>query len=307
MKNKSIGFIGLGKMGMGVCSRLLSAGYRPCVFDKATSVRAASLRKGFYPCSSPREVALRLSTPRVVFLCVPAGRVVDALISELIPLLSKGDFVIDLGNSFYGDSIRRGALLKRRGISFVDVGMSGGVDGAKKGACLMIGGEGKKVLALEPFFKAISDGNSYAYFNKIGSGHLVKGFHNLIEYGYLQALAEGLESLSRILKRRGGKLNLARVCEIWSKGSIIESKLVSYAEKALGDPAALKRISGSVRGQTLPEMQTLLKLAAGEGVKLYVSGAAIKARQDSLKTPTYSGKVVNAIRNVFGGHAEWKK
>jgi len=307
MTLKNIGFIGLGKMGSHIAQRIINFGCIVFVYDSKKENINKMVKKGAYGCSSIREIAEKLTKPKVIILCVPAGKIIDEIIKQLDSHLSEGDAIIDLGNSFYKDSQRRAEKLGKRGIHFIDIGMSGGIDGAEHGACLMIGGNESKVSEMDYLFKAMSRNGSYEYFGKSGSGHLVKGYHNLIEYGYLQSLAEGLESLHEISKNEGMTMSLEKICDIWSKGSIIESRILLDAKKAFQKYHALNEINGSVYGQTLEEMKKLIAIAANSGVKVYSCKAALKARMDSQRNPTYSGKIINAIRNVFGGHKDWKK
>lgn len=307
MTLKNIGFIGLGKMGFPTVQRILDSGQPIFVYDSKKEKITTMVEKGAFGCNSINELARKLAKPKVILLSVPAGSIIDGILKQLTPCLSEGDTVIDLGNSFYKDSQKRAKKLGKRGIHLIDVGMSGGIDGAKHGACLMIGGNESKVSELEYLFKIISRNGSYKYLGKSGSGHLAKGFHNLIEYGYLQSLAEGLESLYKISKKEGMTIRLKEICDIWNNGSIIESKLILDAKKAFQKYHSLKEIDGSVCGQTLNEMKKLIRIASKSGVKVYSCQAAVKARINSRKNPTYSGKIINAIRNVFGGHKEWKK
>lgn len=304
---RKIGFIGLGRMGYHVAQRIVDSGRLLFGYDSKQENIDKAVKRGADGCSSIEEVAKKLSTPKVILLCVPAGKIIDAIIKQLSLYLSPGDILIDLGNSFYQDTQRRAKKLAQQGIHFIDVGMSGGIEGAKHGACLMIGGNKYIVSKLKPLFESISKNGSYKYFGKSGAGHLVKGFHNLIEYGYLQSLAEGLESLHQISKKEKMALNSAEICDIWSKGSIIESQLVLDAKKAFQKYHSLKKISGSIYGQTLEEMKKLIKLANHSGVNIYSCKAAIQARLDTQKKPTYSGKIINAIRTVFGEHRDWNK
>ena len=307
MTLKNVGFIGLGKMGTHIAKRIMDSGQSIFVHDSKKENVTKMVEKGASGCESIEEMAEKLEKPKVIILCVPAGKVIDDIINQLNSQLSEGDTIIDLGNSFYKDSQKRAEKLDNRGIHFIDVGVSGGIDGAIHGACLMIGGDENKVSELDYLFKAMSKNISYEYFGKSGSGHLVKGYHNLIEYGYLQSLAEGLESLHKVSKKEGTGMSLEKICDIWSKGSIIESKILLDAKKCFHIYDALNEIEGSVYGQTLEEMERLISIASKSGVKVYSCRAAVKARLDSQKNPTYSGKIINAIRNVFGGHTDWKK
>lgn len=307
MALKEIGFVGLGRMGSHVAQRIIDSGRKVLAYDSKQGNIDKIVNGGAYGCSSIKEIAKKLSRPKVILLCVPAGKIIDTITKQLSGYLSSGDILIDLGNSFYQDSQRRAKELARKGIHFMDVGMSGGIEGAKHGACLMIGGNKDVVSKLKPLFESISKNGSYKYFGKSGTGHLIKGFHNLIEYGYLQSLAEGLESLYQISKKERMALNAAEICDIWSKGSIIESRLVLDAKKAFDKYPSLKGIGGSIYGQTLEEMKKLIKLANNFGVNIYSCKAAIKARIDTQKKLTYSGKVINAMRTIFGEHRDWNK
>lgn len=304
---QEIGFIGLGRMGAHVAQRIINSGREVLVYDSKQRNVDKMVRRGAHGCRSIEEVARKLSTPKVILLCVPSGKTIDAIIRQLILYLSSGDILIDLGNSFYQDSQKRAKELAKQGIHFMDVGMSGGIEGAKNGACLMIGGKKNVASKLKPLFESISKNGSYRYFGKSGAGHLVKGFHNLIEYGYLQSLAEGLESLHQISKKEKMALNSVKICDIWSKGSIVESRLVLDAKKAFQKYPSLKGISGCIYGQTLEEMKKLVKLANNFGVNIYSCKAAIKARLNTQKKPTYSGKIINATRTIFGEHKDWNR
>ena len=307
MTLKKIGFIGLGKMGYYIAQRIMVSGQSIVVYDSKKENVNKLVEKGADGCISIEDLVEKLTSPKIIMFCVPAGKVIDEIIDQLDSHLSEGDTIIDLGNSFYKDSQRRAKELSERKIEFIDVGMSGGINGAKHGACLMIGGNESKVFELDYLFKAMSRNNSYEYFGKSGSGHLVKGYHNMIEYGYLQSLAEGLESLREIFEKEGMTINPEKICNSWSKGSIIESRIVLDAKKAFQKSPTLNKVDGSVYGQTLEEMKRLITIATNCGVKIYSCKAAVKARMDSQINPSYSGKIINSIRNVFGGHEDWKK
>lgn len=299
---KYIGFIGLGKMGSKIAERIIDSGHSVFAFDSNEMNLNRAIKRGAYGCKSITEIAEKLPRNRVIMLCVPAGKIIDRIIEQLHSHLSAGDTLIDLGNSFYKDTQRRAKKLGKKGVDLIDVGVSGGVEGARDGACLMIGGNISKVSRLKNIFKAMSRNGAYRYLGKSGAGHLVKGLHNLIEYGYLQSLAEGLESLDKISKNEGMPMSLGEICELWSKGSIIESKIVLDANKALKRDRFLKKVNGVVYGQTLDEMKKLIRIAKKSGVRIYSCGAAVKARIESQRKPSCSGQIINAIRNVFGGH-----
>ena len=297
-----IGFVGVGKMGEGIARNLSRASFSVVAYDKVPSNLERVAKEGVTACSSVGELIGFLTVPRILFLCVPAGSGIDELLTEIGPQLVPGDTVIDLGNSFYKDSQRRASLLKKSGVFLVDVGMSGGIDGAREGACLMIGGNAQKVSELSPIFDAISKNQSYRYLGESGAGHLVKGYHNLVEYGYLQSLAEGLDSLDKISQQEGFGFSLKDVCAIWSRGSIVESRILTDAHKAFEKHSSLESFSGSLHGETLGEMKKLVEIAETAGVPLYCSKGAVSAREDSQIRPSQSARIINAIRSVFGGH-----
>lgn len=308
MTTQNIGIIGLGKMGSNIGRRIMGAGHPLFVYDIDEKNTDALVQEGATGCLSLHDFSLQLKSPRVILLSVPTGNAVDDILYKLDPVLNAGDTLLDLGNSFYKDSQRRAKTLKKRGIFYIDVGVSGGISGAKHGACLMIGGDERAVADLDYLFGILAKDGSYGYFGGSGAGHLVKGFHNLVEYGYIQSLAEGLESLREISgNEKMTPINLETVCDIWSRGSIIESRIVLDAGFAFRKYHSLDAIPGSVHGQTLDEMKRLVRIAGSHGVKIYSARAAIKARLDSQKNPTYSGKIINAIRNIFGGHTDWKR
>jgi 6-phosphogluconate dehydrogenase len=300
-----IGFIGLGKMGLPLAQRIVKSGEPLCVFDLNKDNVKRAVRSGAVGCLSISELADKLAKPKVIFLCVPAGKSIDLIVKQLGPHLAAGDTLIDLGNSFYQATQVRAKKLKQLGVTLIDVGVSGGVAGARSGACLMIGGDAGRVARLDKLFKSLSNNGSYRYVGRSGAGHFVKGFHNLIEYGYLQALAEGLASCAKLGKRAGLTVGLEELCDLWSQGSIIESRLVTDAKKAFQVNPRLLGIAGTVHGQTSGEMKKLIKLAKQAGVKPSAGEAAIKARINSRHQPTESGKIINAIRQVFGGHQDW--
>lgn len=304
MEIHDVGFIGLGKMGLPIAKNLIEANYKLHAYDTSPEALKQIQQQGGLVCNSIAHLLEKLPAPQIIFLCIPVGKNIDEAILQMKTSLAPGSVLIDLGNSFYQDSRRRSLELHENGIHFVDVGMSGGVQGAQDGACLMIGGNKDIVTQLDPLLSTIAAPDSYRYMGESGAGHLVKGFHNLIEYGFLQSLAEGLESLQAISEHENFNLKLLDICEIWSKGSIIESRLVADATKALKKFGSLNEFSGSVYGETLSEMKKLTAIANSKGVKLYSTEAAIIARVESQKHPSQSGKFINALRNIFGGHVK---
>lgn len=306
MKNKKIGLIGLGKMGYRMAERLIEQGYAVVGFDINQKVVEDLEKKGGVGVSSVKELANNLAGPRVILLSIPAGQAIDKTIKDLAPYLSEGDIIIDSGNSFYMDSQSRAAYLKENGIYFIDAGISGGIRGARNGACLMIGGEREAFEKARDVFEALSKQGSYKYLGKSGSGHLVKGYHNLVLYGYLQALAEGLVCINKISEDDDLGIKIQDVCGIWNRGSIVESRITRDAESALKKNPNLDGISGSVFGQSQKEMEKLVKTAKDSGVVVPSCESALNARIASQKRPTLAGRIINAVRNVFGGHEEWK-
>jgi len=301
-----VGLIGLGKMGFPVAENLLEKGFEVVATDVNREAVAEIAKKGAVSPSSIKELSEKLKSPKMIIVLVPAD-VVDNALDELSSTLSKGDIILECGNSFYRDSQKRAKKLAEKGIVFLDVGMSGGVSGARHGACLMIGGDEKAFEKAKPLFEALSKNGSYQYLGKSGSGHLAKGYHNLAEYGYLQSLAESLSTINSISEKENLGIGPLNACEIWNKGSIVESRISRDAETALRNNPSLEGISGSVTGQTHREMEKLVGIANDYGIEVPSCAAAVKARADSRKNPTFAGKITNAIRTVFGGHAEWKK
>lgn len=307
MKENNIGFIGLGKMGSNFAVRLLEAGHRLTVYDKIDENTKILEKYGAKSAENLKGLCELLSENRIIFLCVPTGKIVDKILDEIIQYLIKDDIVIDLSNSFYRDSIRRSEYLLQKGINLIDAGVSGGLKGAKEGACIMIGGDYEIFKKVENLISVLSKSGSYKYLGPSGTGHLVKGYHNFIEYGFIQAVAEGLSALKKISDNSNIDLSLTDVCEIWNNGSIIQSQIVDYAKQALQNKEMLGKVSGSVYGQTIDEMEKLLKIAEDSGVKSFSCGAAIEARREYQKEPGFTGKLINAMRYIFGGHTDWKK
>lgn len=298
---KQLGFIGLGKMGQNMVLRLQEKGWRVLSFDVNGKGNTKSIE----------ALVNSLATPRLVWLMVPSvvplrrttegkassNPVVDVL-HQLVPLLSRDDVVIDGGNSFYEDSIKRAKKFSTKGIHFLDVGVSGGPKGARQGACLMIGGEKSVYENVKPLFEDLATKNGYAYMGKSGAGHFVKMVHNGIEYGMMQAIAEGFA----VMKKSPFRLNLQEIAKLYNHGSVIESRLVGWLEHAFEQFGAdLKDVSGSV-GHT-GEGEWTLKTAKKLGVEAPAIENSVKFRVDSAKKPNYAGKILSALRNQFGGHS----
>lgn len=334
---KEIGYIGLGKMGLAQVVRLAEKGWRIVAWNRSEGPRTAAKKSGVEVCETLTEVAARFHKPRLIWLMVPHGAV-DGVLKELVPHLSQGDTVIDGGNSFYKNSIRRARELARRGIHFLDVGVSGGPFGARSGACLMVGGEKEIFKKHEQLFRALSASQnysdvlennridragtkrsrlnySYAYMGKSGAGHFVKMVHNGIEYGMMQSIAEGFSILRRAdlrgldadrrEKRKLG-FNLTQIAELYNRGSVIESRLIGWLAKAFEEHGeSLKDVSGEVAqsGEGLWTVQTAKEL----GVPVKVIEDSLKFRIQSKGNPTNTGQIISALRNQFGGHSVFKK
>lgn len=292
-----VGFIGLGRMGFNMVLNLHSKNVGVVGYDRSPEPAMKIKKHGIEVAFSIEELISKLPEQKIIWLMITAGKPVDMVISQLLPYLKKGDIIIDGGNSFYKDSIRRHKLLKNKKIDFADIGTSGGLAGARHGACLTIGC-GKNIFKkVEPVCKAVSAKNGYAHVGNAGAGHFVKMVHNGIEYALLQAYGDGFELLS---KGPYKSLDLRKIAETWNNGSIIRSYLIELAENAFSKDNRLNKIEGVIGGgetgrwavNTAKEFKVPL-----ESVKL-----ALKSRKISRKKPTFAGKVVAALRNEFGGH-----
>ncbi|REE68749.1 6-phosphogluconate dehydrogenase (decarboxylating) [Paenibacillus taihuensis] len=292
-----IGMIGLGKMGYNLVQNLLRNGHEVVVNDVNPEPGQQLAKVGAEFAASIEEVAAKLTTPRIVWLMVPAGNIVDQVIDRLIPVLEAGDIVIDGGNSHYKESIARAERLSAKGIQFFDVGTSGGTEGAAQGGCFMIGGDRVTFGVIEPLFQAIAIDNGYLFAGKIGSGHFLKMVHNGIEYGMMQAIAEGFE----VLSKSDFDYNYEDVARVWSNGSVIRSWLMELTENAFSKDPQLDGIRGVMQssGEGKWTVETALDLEASTPV----IALSLLMRYRSLETDTFHGKVVAALRNEFGGHA----
>lgn len=292
-----IGLIGLGKMGLNLALNLADHGHQVVGYDNFATVEEDSFKR----VSSIEEMVSSLKAPRTIWLMVPAGEITETVIGELQPLLEKGDTLIDGGNSNYKDTLRRAAMLQEHGIYFFDCGTSGGTEGARHGICSMIGGDEQKFKDIEQVFKDISVENGYLYTGKAGSGHFLKMIHNGIEYGMMQAIAEGFD----ILSKSQFDYNYEEVAGVWDNGSIISSYLMGLTQNAFSKDANLDGIRGvmnsSGEGQWTVETALDLQVAAP------VITMSLMMRHRSQEDDTFTGKVVAALRNEFGGHAVVKK
>jgi 6-phosphogluconate dehydrogenase len=287
-----LGMIGLGKMGGNMAERLRQRGHEVVGFDQfspATQVKTLE------------ELVGALPAPRTVWLMVPAGDPTETTIAALRGLLSPHDTVIEGGNSFYRDSMRRAAYLARKGIGFIDSGTSGGIWGLKEGYCLMVGGDAAHVERNRPIFEALAGEGGFAHVGPVGSGHFTKMVHNGIEYGMMQAYAEGYELLSAA----DVPIDLAKTIEVWRHGSVVRSWLLDLMAKALQEDPGLKSISGYAddSGEGRWTINEAVRLA----VPMPVISSALFARFASRQDDSPTMKVVAALRNQFGGHATKSK
>ena len=332
-----LGMLGLGRMGANMVRRLIRDGHTAVVYDRSADAVASMVKDGATGAASLEEFVAKLSTPRAVWLMVPAA-VVDTVIAQLRPLLSRGDILIDGGNSHYQDDMARAQALAADGLHYVDVGTSGGVWGLERGYCLMIGGDVAAVTRLDPIFKSLSPGpgsiartrgresststaeHGYLHCGPSGAGHFVKMIHNVIEYGLMAAYAEGFNILSRANIGKSSAdadaetaplrhpehyqfdLNLADVAEVWRRGSVITSWLLDLTAGALASDPALKTFAGTVADSG--EGRWTIQAANDEGVPAHVLSAALFERFASRGHDDFQNKVLSAMRYGFGGHVE---
>jgi glucose-6-phosphate 1-dehydrogenase len=305
-RTREIGIIGLGKMGAGLARHWHEKGWRVVAYNRHPEKAKELEAEGLESATTLDALVAKLPAPRVIWIMVTAGKPVDELLfgkDGIVKKLKKGDIVVDGGNSFFEDSMRRGKILEKKGIKFLDAGVSGGPAGARNGACMMIGGNKAAYEKLEPLFAEGSVAGGYAYFGKAGAGHFVKMVHNGIEYGMMQSIAEGFA----LMKKSPFKLDLQEVARLYDRGSVIESRLVGWLEsgyRVFGQD--LKKVSGSVA--YTGEGEWTVKTGKKWKMKLPVIEDSFKFRVRSKKSPSYMGKVLSALRNQFGEHSiEGKK
>jgi 6-phosphogluconate dehydrogenase len=303
LQSKKFGFIGLGKMGKNMVERLLERNWEIVVYDKDEKARKELAKRGATEAKTIKDLVKNLKQPRVIWLMVPAQAVDEVLLGEkrLAIFLEKGDVIIDGGNSFYLDSVKRQKKFAKRGIEFIDVGVSGGPEGAKKGACLMVGGKRKLFERLKPLFQDLACQNGFQFFEGAGAGHFVKMVHNGIEYGMMQAIAEGFN----LMKESSYKFDLEKVADLYNHGSVIESRLIGWLKKAFEEHGRdLKRISGTVGHNG--EGEWMVKTAKKLKVPVKIIEESLIFRVLSEKNPGYTGKILSALREQFGGHKATK-
>jgi len=334
-----LGMIGLGRMGANMVRRLMKAGHKCVVYDVTPAAVDALAKEGATGAKSIDDFVSKLDKPRAIWLMVPAAYV-DSTIAELVPKLEKGDILIDGGNSYYRDDVDRQQKLQPKGIHYLDVGTSGGVYGLERGYCLMIGGDNDAVARLDPIFKTLAPGmgdaprtpgrekmggtaeQGYLHCGPSGAGHFVKMVHNGIEYGIMQAYAEGLNVIrnSNIGKKTHEKdaettplrdpqyfqydMNVADIAEVWRRGSVVASWLLDLTAQALAESPTLDGFSGKVSDSG--EGRWTVLAAVEEGVPTHVLSASLYSRFDSRGNADFQNKVLSAMRKAFGGHHEKK-
>lgn len=292
-----LGMIGLGRMGANMTERLVEGGHRVVSYDRSPEAIQRVVEKGATGAHSLADFVQQLALPRAIWLMVPAGDPVDQTLEQLLPRLSKDDIVIDGGNSYYKDSIRRAEKLKQSGMHFVDAGTSGGIWGLKVGYCMMIGGEKEIFDKLEPLFQTLAPKDGYAYVGPNGAGHFVKMIHNGIEYGLLQAYGEGFE----LLRSSDFDLDLGKIAHLWNQGSVVRSWLLELAESAFKKDPKLSSIRGYVEDSG--EGRWTVLEAIEKNIPASVLTSSLLARFRSRQEDSFAAKVIAALRNEFGGHA----
>lgn len=292
-----IGMIGLGKMGLNLVQNLIHHQHEVVAYDLNADLVSKAVGYGAEGAASTEELVAKLDSPRIIWMMVPAGKIVDSVIDSLSPLLAQGDILIDGGNSHYKDSIARATRLSEQGIYYFDAGTSGGMEGAHSGGCFMIGGNREVFSRIEPLFKDMAVENGYLYAGESGSGHFLKMVHNGIEYGMMQSIAEGFE----VLEKSAFDYNYEDVARVWSNGSVIRSWLMELTQNAFSKDPKLEGIKGVMHssGEGKWTVETALEVQASAPV----IALSLFMRYRSLDQDTFHGKVVAALRNEFGGHA----
>jgi 6-phosphogluconate dehydrogenase len=294
-----LAMIGLGRMGGNMVERLMRGGHQLVAYDQSAEAMDKYAALGATKASDLARVVDALTAPRVIWIMVPAGDPVDQTIAALQPRLSKGDVIIDGGNSNFHDTMRRGEALARAGISFIDAGTSGGIWGLENGYCLMVGGSDAAVKRCEPIFTTLAPADGYAHVGPTGAGHYVKMVHNGIEYGMLQAYAEGYEILHA--SKLFPELDLTQVANVWQHGSVVRSWLNELAASAFARDASLADLKGWVADSG--EGRWTVQEAIDLDVPAPVITLSLQARFRSRQTDSFGAKVIAALRNEFGGHA----
>lgn len=297
MGSSSLGLVGLGRMGLSIAQRLIGAGHSVVVYDKDPSAVQAAVELGAVGSADLAGLPAALERPRIIWLMVPAGEAVDQTVAGLLPQLSPGDTLIDGGNSHYLDSVRRAEALRERQVAFLDSGTSGGLEGARTGLCLMVGGEPAAFAAARPLLQALAQPEGCLHVGPSGAGHYAKMVHNAIEYGMMQAIGEGFE----LLESAPYPYEHAAIARLWNRGSVVRSWLVELAERAFAAEPHLEGITGEVGGGSTGSWA--VEEGWRRGVTMGAIATAYMLRLRSRQADTFSGKVVAALRREFGGHS----
>jgi len=321
-----IGMIGLGRMGGNMVRRLMKGGHTCVVFDRGADVVAAYAKEGATPAKSVQDLVSKLQKPRAVWIMVPAGGQTESTVQELAGVLEAGDTIIDGGNSFFKDDVRRSKDVGKKGIHYIDAGTSGGVWGVERGYCLMVGGPKEAVSRVEPILRTLAPGKGdipptpgrdgkgtaeqgYLHCGPSGSGHFVKMVHNGIEYGLMQAYAEGFDIFKNATSKELPEdyrydLDLADIAELWRRGSVVSSWLLDLTSISLAQDPKLESYEGFV--QDSGEGRWTIQAAIDEAVPAEVLSAALYTRFRSRQQHTFAEKLLSAMRKQFGGHVEPK-
>jgi len=292
-----LGFIGLGKMGMNMVTRLRRDQHRVVVFDRSADLVKQAEGQGCIPASSLADLVGTLSAPRTVWIMVPSGAPTEETVHAVAALLHPGDTIIDGGNTRFHDDVRRAAELKSKQIHYIDAGTSGGIWGLQVGYCLMVGGEEAPVKRLTPIFTTLAPENGWAHVGGHGAGHYVKMVHNGIEYSMMQGYAEGFELMSK----SDYHLDLGRIADLWMHGSVVRSWLLELAVSALKDDPKLEKLKGFV--QDSGEGRWMIADAIEKDVPVPTLTTALFTRFRSRQDESFAEKMLAALRNAFGGHA----
>jgi len=297
-----IGMVGLGRMGLNMARRLVRGGIAVAAYNRTVRKAvdfAAEEGKNAEAAQSLADLAARLPTPRVIWLMLPAGAATDEHIEELLPLLSPGDILVDGGNTYFRDDLRRHAAAGARGVRYCDAGTSGGIWGLAEGYCIMVGGEPEAVAVLKPALDVLTGPGGNLHTGPVGSGHYVKMVHNGIEYGMMQAYAEGFELLSA--SQFGGELDFTAICGLWNHGSVVRSWLLELAQRAFAEDPRLENLEAYVDDSG--EGRWTVEQAVENAVSAPVIAMSLFERFRSRQKNAFQDRVLAALRNQFGGHA----
>ena len=296
-----LGFIGLGKMGMNMVTRLQQGKHRVVAYDRTADLIKQAESVGCVGAASLEDMIAKLKAPRIVWIMVPSGAPTEETVGNVASLLSAGDIIIDGGNTNFHDDVRRAAELKKKSLHYVDAGTSGGIWGLKLGYCLMVGGDKAVIDQLAPIFKTLAPENGWAHMGSAGAGHYVKMVHNGIEYSMMQGYAEGFELMSK----SEYKLDLPRIADLWMQGSVVRSWLLELTAGALKQDPKLEGLKGYV--QDSGEGRWTILDAIDKDVPVPTLTAALFTRFRSRQEESFAEKMLAAMRNAFGGHAVKKR